>query len=216
MLGPPPEQAWTTFQGLSATRQQLLIDRAFLDLLIQVGKDYKDPSSPYFGQYGRAYAAIATLFPASLGYTANDTGGGNGAAAPILTGKLNIASSLLETQMGGDINILGPGGGITAGHTSRDVLNPNQEGILTLGGGSIRAFTDGSVLVNQSRIMTEQGGDIGLFSANGDISAGSGPKTFVSSPTVSEICTVGGYCYINPQGLVTGAGIAALVTLPGQ
>jgi len=64
--------------------------------------------------------------------------------------------------------------------------------------------------------MTEQGGDINLFSANGDISAGEGPKTYVSDPPVSLICDISGYCYLNPQGLVTGAGIAALVTLPGQ
>src|SRR5262249_28111155 len=96
------------------------------------------------------------------------------------------------------------------------VLTPNQEGILTITGGSIRAFTDASILVNQSRIMTEQGGNIGLFTANGDISAGSGPKTYVSSPAFNEICDRNGYCSINPQSLVTGAGIAALVTLPGQ
>ncbi|MFX5302189.1 filamentous hemagglutinin family protein, partial [Acinetobacter baumannii] len=51
--------------------------------------------------------------------------------------------------------------------------------------------------------------------AKGDISAGAGPKTYVSSPALGEICTLGGYCYINPQGLVTGAGIAALATIPG-
>src|SRR5262249_44512157 len=67
-----------------------------------------------------------------------------------------------------------------------------------------------------SRIMTEQGGDIDLFSANGDILAGEGPKTFASDPPVSEICTFDGYCHVNPSGLVTGAGIAALVTLQGQ
>ncbi len=216
ILGQPRDQAWTTFQGLSPARQQLLVNRAFLDFVIQVGKDYKDPASPYFAQYARAYTAISTLFPPGSGYTDNATGGGNGAAVKIPTGKLNIAASVLETQMGGDINILGPGGGITVGHTSLDTLNPNQEGILTLGGGTIRAFTDDSILVNQSRIMTQQGGDIGLFVANGDINAGSGPKTYASSPSVSEICTTYGYCYTNPQGLVTGAGIAALVTLPGQ
>ncbi|MEI4573086.1 hypothetical protein WAC47_28665, partial [Klebsiella pneumoniae] len=81
---------------------------------------------------------------------------------------------------GGDVNILGPGGGITVGHSSLDTLSPSQEGILTLGGGAIRAFADASILVNQSRIMTQQGGDIGLFTANGDISAGAGPKTYVS------------------------------------
>lgn len=196
--------------------EKLAIDRALNDLLIQVGKDAKDPTSPYVGKYARAYAAISTLFPAALGYTDNSTGSGNGAAAKIATGKMNLAAALLETQLGGDINIIGPGGGITVGHSSTDTLLPNQEGILTLGGGNIRMFTDDSVVVNQSRIMTQQGGDIGVFVANGDISAGSGPKTYASSPAVSEICTQDGYCYVNPQGLVTGAGIAALLTVPGQ
>jgi hypothetical protein len=198
------------------TQEKLAIDRAYDDLLIQVGADAKNASSRFFGQYARAYQAIETLFPASLGYTANSTGGGNGAAVKVATGQLNIAASVLETQMGGDINILGPGGGITVGHSSRDVLLPDQEGILTLGGGNIRIFTDDSVMVNQSRIMTQQGGNIGVFVANGDISAGSGPKTFASSPAFSEICNKDGYCYVNPQGLVTGAGIAAILTLPGQ
>jgi hypothetical protein len=215
ILGQPRDHAWITFQGLSPVRRQLLINRAFLDFLTQVAKDYNDPSSPYHGQYGRAYQAIAALFPAGYGYT-NNTSGGSGAAVMIPTGNLNIAGTLLETQMGGDINIIGPGGGITVGHTSLDVTPPNAEGILTLAGGTIRAYTDGSILVNQSRIMTEQGGDINLFSANGDISAGEGPKTYVSDPAVSLICDTSGYRYLNPQGLVTGAGIAALVTLPGQ
>ncbi|GKQ52146.1 filamentous haemagglutinin family protein [Bradyrhizobium sp. Ce-3] len=216
VLGQPRDQAWAAFQGLSQARQQLLVNRAFLDFLIQVGKDFKNPASTYFGQYARAYTAISTLFPAGDGYTDNSLSIGGKAAPKIATGKLNVAASVLETQMGGDINIIGPGGGITVGHASLDTLTPNQEGILTLGGGAIRAFANDSILVNQSRIMTQQGGDIGLFTANGDISAGAGPKTYVSSPALSEICTVDGYCYINPQGLVTGAGIAALVTLPGQ
>jgi filamentous hemagglutinin family protein len=217
ILGQSPDQAWATFQGLAAAQQHLLINRAFLDFLTQVSLGYNNVSSPYFHQYGPAYQAISTLFPASLGYTNNSAGtGGNGAAVMVPTGNFNIAASVLETQMGGDINIIGPGGGITVGHSSRDTLTPSQEGILTLAGGSISAFTDASILVNQSRIMTEQGGDIDLFSANGNISAGEGPKTYASDPPVTEVCTVNGYCYINPQGLVTGAGIAALVTLPGQ
>ncbi|WP_420969891.1 filamentous haemagglutinin family protein [Bradyrhizobium sp. B120] len=216
VLGQPRDQAWAAFQGLPQARQQLLVNRAFLDFLVQVGKDFKNPSSPYFGQYARAYTAISTLFPAGYGYTDDSLSVGGKAAPKIATGRFNVAASVLETQMGGDINILGPGGGITVGHSSLDTLSPSQEGILTLGGGAIRAFANDSILVNQSRIMTQQGGDIGLFTANGDISAGAGPKTYVSSPALSEICTVDGYCYINPQGLVTGAGIAALVTLPGQ
>ena len=223
-LGISKDAAGATFAAIAAgnqtltVREKLAINRAFEDFLTQVAKDFNDQASPFAGQYARAYQAISTLFPEALGYTDNSGGGTSKAAsATVSTGKLNLAASVIETQMGGDINILGPGGGITAGHTSRDTLNPSQEGILTLAGGTIRAYTDGSILVNQSRIMTQQGGDIDLFSANGDIGAGEGPKTFVSSPAVSEICdTASGYCFVNPQGLVTGAGVAALVTLPGE
>jgi hypothetical protein len=215
ILGRSRDQAWATFQQMPPAQQHLLVDRAFLDLLTQVAKDDKDPASPFFNQFGRAYAAIATLFPAGLGYTDNAGGGTNGALVPVPTGNLSLASSVLETQMGGDINIVGPGGNITVGHTSLDTLNPSQEGILTLAGGTIRGYTDGSILLNQSRIMTQQGGNIDLFSANGDISAGEGPKTFASDPPITDICDVSGFCFVNPSGLVTGAGIAAVTTRPG-
>jgi hypothetical protein len=216
ILGVAPGQAWAAFQALPAARQQLLLDRAFLDFLGQVAADYRNASSPYYGKYGRAYQAIETLFPASYGYTNNAGGNGNGAATRIATGDLNVSQSVLETQMGGDINIIGPGGNIQVGSNTRDLLTPMQEGILTLAGGGISAFTDGSILLNQSRIMTEQGGDIVLFSANGDINAGEGPKTYVSTPSISEICDFNGFCSVNPSGLVSGAGIGAVVTLPGQ
>jgi hypothetical protein len=65
--------------------------------------------------------------------------------------------------------------------------------------------------------MTQQGGNVEIFSGNGDINAGSGPKTYVANPVLSEVCNyIAGYCSVNPQGLVTGAGIGAIVTLPTQ
>jgi hypothetical protein len=125
--------------------------------------------------------------------------------------------SLVETQAGGDINILGPVGGIRVGSAGRDTLRPDQEGILTLRGGAIRIYTDQTLLVNQSRVMTQQGGNVEIFSSNGDIDAGSGPKTYVANPVLSKVCDYStGYCAVNPQGLVTGAGIGAVVTLPTQ
>src|SRR5262249_9756873 len=120
-LGVSRDAAGALFANVAAgnqsltTSEKLAIDPAHDDFLIQVGKDAKNPSSPFFGQYARAYQAIETLFPAALGYTDNTSGSGNGAAVKIATGKLNVANSVLETQMGGDINILGPGGGITVG-----------------------------------------------------------------------------------------------------
>lgn len=89
------------------------------------------------------------------------------------------------------------------------------EGILTLRGGSIDAFTDQDFLLNQSRLFTEDGGDIAMWSSNGDLNAGQGPKTSANFPPVvvdvdedlnSEVDSVGG---------VTGAGIAAFEPGPG-
>jgi hypothetical protein len=212
-LGQPRASAWASFQGLSDTRKHLLIDQAFLSFLTRVSLDYRDPTSAYSGKYGRAYEAIGTLFPTSLGYASDGSGG----ADPAAIGRLVMPFSLVETQAGGDINILGPTGGIRVGSAGRDTLAPNQEGILTLRGGSIRIYTDQSILVNQSRIMTQQGGNVEIFAANGDIDAGSGPKTYASNPVLSEVCDYStGYCSVNPQGLVTGAGIGAIVTLPTQ
>ncbi|MFZ0839856.1 MAG: filamentous hemagglutinin family protein, partial [Xanthobacteraceae bacterium] len=210
----------TPAQFMNLLQQQdalkLEIDRGFLAVLKQVGLDYNNPASPYSGKYARAYEAIATLFPASLGYTDNSAGGTG--AVPLLkhTGDLRMARSLVETQTGGDINILGPGGNLYVGSNSADNLTPAQQGILTLQGGSVRTYTDGSVLIYQSRVFTEQGGNIELFSANGDLNAGKGPKSSAAYPPLRLICDADGYCRVNPSGLVTGAGVGALLSVPGQ
>ena len=218
ILGESPSQAWTTFQALSPARQKLLVDRAFLDFLTQVGLDYNNPASAYYDKYARAYDAIATLFPASLGYTDNGAGGANGASVTVHTGDLTMARSLIETQTGGDIDILGPGGSATIGANAADplVASPSKEGILTLQGGSIRTYTDGSVEIYQSRVFTEQGGDVDMFSANGDLNAGKGKKSSAAYPPLRLICDTDGYCRVSPAGLVTGAGIGALLSVPGQ
>ena len=215
-LGETPSQAWLTFETLPTTQQRLLVDRAFLDFIAQVGLDYNNPASAYYNQYARAYDAIATLFPASLGYTNNAATGANGAAATIATGDLSMAHSLLETQTGGDIALIGPGGNIFVGANATDNSSPNQEGVLTLQGGSILTYTDQSVIVDQSRIFTEQGGDVDMFSANGNLNAGKGPKSSAAYPPLTLIWDVDGYTRVNPAGLVTGAGIGALLSVPGQ
>lgn len=217
IMGVPEGEAWAAFEAAPGSQQRVLVYRAYLDFLNQVATDYQNPNSAYFQQYRRAYEAISTLFPASLGYTDNSPGDGAiGSQSLVATGKFNMIKTVLETQQGSDINIIGPGGPILIGSASLDTLDPSQQGILTLAGGSIRAYTDGSILVNQSRILTAQGGNIQLFSANGDISAGAGPKTYTFNPPFQQLCNTDGYCHVNPTGLVSGAGIAAIVTLPGQ
>src|ERR1700742_4343741 len=97
-------------------QQQLLADKLLLNILNTTGKYYNDPASPFFHQYSRGYLAINTLFPAAFGYTANSLdGGSNGAQQIVSTGDLDMRQSTIQTQQGGDINILGPGGRILVG-----------------------------------------------------------------------------------------------------
>jgi hypothetical protein len=88
-------------------------------------------------------------------------------------------------------------------------------GVLTLREGDINIFTDRSVQLAQSRIFTEQGGDIVAWSSNGDINAGKGAKTTTEIPPLSFLCDLDAYCLINPSGEVSGAGIATLQTIAG-
>jgi hypothetical protein len=85
------------------------------------------------------------------------------------------------------------------------------EGVLTLRGGAIRGFTDGDLLLNQSRLFTLGGGDILLWSSNGDLNAGQGPKTTANFPPVVLRFDPNGYSEVNSAGAVSGAGISALL-----
>ena len=83
------------------------------------------------------------------------------------------------------------------------------EGILTLQGGSIDGFTDGNFLLNQSRLFTENGGDVALWSSNADLNAGQGPKNSASFPPIAVTIDENAYSTIDAAAGVSGAGIAA-------
>lgn len=221
------EQARADFDQLPTYVQQLFAQRELFKMLARVDGDYNDPSSPYYQQYARGYIAINTLFPAALGYTDNGSGAGglNGEAATMDTGDLDIRSSTIQTQQGGNVTILGPGGQALVGSTGAPpvitsskgqvLAGPNTMGILTLEQGDIDILTDRSLLLAQSRIFTEQGGDLTIWSSNGDINAGQGAKTVAEMPAPTYVCTVDAWCRKDAKGEVSGAGIATLQTVPG-
>jgi filamentous hemagglutinin family protein len=219
-------QAWTQFQALPGYEQQLFVEQVFFGVLNDVGNDFNNPSSPFFQQYTRGYQAINTLFPASFGYTANNLSGGtNGANSLVDTGNLDIRSTTIQTQQGGTISILGPGGQALVGSSSAPpavvngagqvVAGPGTQGILTLEQGDINIFTDQSLLLAQSRVFTEQGGNMTIWSSNGDINAGKGSTSAADIPPPEYVCDANHYCTFDAKGEVTGAGIATLQTIPG-
>jgi filamentous hemagglutinin family protein len=221
-----PEQARDLFAKEPEIVQRIFAEKVLFKLLAEVGTDYNDASSPYAGQYARGYAALDSLFPSTFGYTSNGTGQGglNGAAATVDTGNLDIRSSTIQTQQGGDVTLLGPGGQALIGSTSapsftdsngRVIAGPNTMGLLTLETGNVNVFTDRSLLLAQSRVFTEQGGDITIWSSNGDINAGQGAKTSSEVPPPIFLCDMDAWCRVDARGQVSGAGIATLQSIEG-
>jgi hypothetical protein len=160
-----------------------------------------------------------------LGYTANSLGGGlNGANTLVSTGNLDIRSSTIQTQQGGNVSILGPGGQALVGSAAAPpvfvnadgqiVAGASDTGILTLEQGNINIFTDQSLLLAQSRVFTEQGGNMVIWSSNGDINAGKGAKTIADVPPPIYVSDDDHYNTLDARGEVTGAGIATLQTIP--
>lgn len=241
---PSAEQAFTAFRALPDYVQRLFVNQVLFEVLRITAADFGNPDSPYANQYARGYQALSTLFPSSLGYTANNLlGGANGATSTVSTGDLDLRGTTIQTQqgglvcrtgdlactpnasLGGNISILGPGGQAIVGSTSappvtRDAngntfAGPGTQGILTLEQGDIRIFTDRSLLLAQSRVFTEQGGSILIWSSNGDVNAGRGARTTADTPAPSYLCNNDFYCIADARGAVTGAGIATLQTVPG-
>ena len=156
----------------------------------------------------------------------------------VTTGSLDLRLATIQTEEGGDIGLLGPGGRVLAGSTvstsvqaSRRVyaggalfagnspfsplpalitqIPPGYEGVLTLRGGAIDSFTDGDFLLNQSRAFTEEGGYLAIWSSNGDVNAGQGPRTTADVPPIVVNIDEDGYSQISTTSAVSGAGIGA-------
>ncbi|WP_114392891.1 filamentous haemagglutinin family protein [Oleisolibacter albus] len=95
-------------------------------------------------------------------------------------------------------------------YTSTIISIPSGlEGILSLRGGSIYSFTDGSLVLNQSRLFTQAGDNIILWSSNGDLNAGQGPKTSANYPPVTITTQPGPVYLVDAQAGTSGAGIGA-------
>lgn len=234
------EQAYSLFASLpELTQRRFLLDKVYFNELAAASR----PDGVSYLQYVRGYRAVDTLFPASLGYTANDLSGAGNGGTRVSTGDLDLRLAAIETTRDSNITILGPGGDAILGSvvrtsaqaagrayqpqiygqsTSSQRPTPTAidlnfqvlsipigyEGVLTLRGGTIHGFTDGDLRLNQSRLFAQQSGDIVLWSSNGDLNAGQGPKSAANVPPVvlrfdpdagSEVDTASG---------VVGAGIA--------
>lgn len=202
--------AWATWSGVSAPLQHMFLDQVFYGELNRAATDKSNAIG---------YVAVNTMFPVLRGYTDNATAAGSTLGAPkdqlVQTGNLDILHATIQTDRGGDVDLFGPGGSIRVGSLATEPnsnLKLNNLGLITEGGGNVNTFTDASVLVNTSRVFTEQSGNILMWSSNGDLNAGEGARTSVSLSPLQIFIDNNDFQSINRGGLVTGAGIGTLAS----
>ena len=193
------EQAKAFFAALPGAEQAVFARQVYFAELRAGGLEYTDADGPRKGSYLRGRNAIAALFPTV------DVAGN-----PIrYDGDITLYGGAgVKTLFGGDIQMLTPGGGQVFG--IEGAAPPSTAGIITQGSGNIQLYSQGSILLGQSRIMTTFGGSILGWSAEGDINAGRGSKTTVVYTPPKRVYDTWGNVTLSPSVPSTGAGIATL------
>lgn len=183
-------------QFLSLPREQQLasIVNAFNTELRESGVEATTSGND---DYSRGFLAIDTLFP--------------GERTP---GDINLLFSRIHTIDGGQIDLLAPGGSINAGLAVAPTGAPQKEagelGIVALAEGNINAYLRDDFLVNQSRVFTLGGGDIALFSRQGNIDAGRGAKSSLAVPSPRIVIDNNGLLTLDFSGAISGSGIRTI------
>ncbi len=186
-----------SFNSLSKAEQNRIALEMFYLVLRDAGRDHNLAGSSGFGTYAAATTAISTLFPGTY------------------AGDISLTAREIKTKSGGDISIFAPGGKLTVGIDANGT-QPLDQGILTEHGGSINIFTKGNVDLGTSRVFTLRGGDIMMFSSEGNIAAGASSKTVQSAPpTRVLIDPQSGDVKVDIAGLATGGCIGVLATVAG-
>lgn len=174
------------------------LNDAFYAILRGVGRAAATSGSQ---EYDTGYAAIAALFPEK--------------PRPY-DGDIKMFFSQIKTEQGGGIDLLAPGGMANAGLAAGGDVDKgaSQLGIVTARGGSVRAMVRDDFAVNQSRVFTLQGGDILIWSSEGDIDAGKGAKTAATTPP-PQIIVRGDQIILDTSNSVSGSGIGVLLGKDG-
>ena len=196
--------------ALDPTAQRDKVRDMVFTALRQTGRDANLATSGYAGDFDRGYAALELVFPGMGTQDAN----GN---FTNYEGSVNLFASRIKTERGGNIDIMVPGGGMVVGlaNTPANLVNVgnNVLGVVASSTGDVRAFTRDDMLVNQSRVLTVAGGDVMLWSSEGDIDAGKGKKTASSTPPpLIKVDPATGKVTQELQGAASGSGIGALST----
>jgi hypothetical protein len=178
-----------------------LVNKVTLDALFNTIKQSAStaaaaPNENRKALYQVGYDAIERVFPKSSS-----------------TGNLSLVFSQIKTLAGGDVYMSIPNGSVNvglAGMVGGIQKGADQLGIVSQQSGDISAFVSGDFNVNQSRVFTMGGGDIAIWSSQGNIDAGKGAKSAISAPApITSMDAMGNIVTIFPP-VVSGSGIQTI------
>jgi hypothetical protein len=205
------------FESLPIPQQSVfLLNKVYFPELTDTAAEYNDPTSRFYHTYVRGEEAIQTLFPSvgPNGQPINYNGSltmfsqfSTGATPP------GVYDGSILTEYGGGITVVNPGGQTLVG--AQGVTPGSTAGILTEGSGDINIYSEGSVLLGLARILTTFGGNIVIWSQNGDINAGKGSKGTVIFAPVGVSYDEFANLTLSPTVPSSGAGIGTLRPIPG-
>ncbi|MGZ8181908.1 MAG: filamentous hemagglutinin family protein [Methylobacter sp.] len=192
-----PEQKLGFLQQLpDARKQKLLLDVMFNEIKLSSAAAAAAPESERKALYQQGFDAINTLFPGSK-----------------YQGDLSLVFSQIKTLAGGGINLAVPGGAVNvglAGKVGGISKKADELGIVAQQSGDVNAVSQGDFNVNQSRVFTMGGGDIAIWSSEGNIDAGKGAKSAISAPApITSVDSKGNIITIFPP-IVSGSGIQTI------
>ncbi|HSH86053.1 MAG TPA: filamentous hemagglutinin family protein [Methylophilus sp.] len=177
------QQAFTRFNDQTEAIKTVFVNRHLTTELINSAEGFAKA-----GNHERGYDALATLYPTKT------------------IGDILLFNSKVSTNSGGSIDMVAPNGLINVGVPGQ---GGDDIGIITEKGGEIRAIADGDFSVNQSKVITQFGSDIAIWSTNGTIDAGRGSKAATSIPERIVQTDVYGNTRVEVRGVASGSGIRA-------
>jgi hypothetical protein len=204
--------AVAAFQALTASERDHILDRLFV-AEVRAGGRAAAAAGPGHNDFTQAFNALEVLFPGS------NPDLNKGQTNPH-QGDILLYFSRIYTLAGGNIDLYAPGGeinvGLAAAPTTFGINKPaSQLGIVAQQTGSVNLVAYKDIQVNQSRIFAADGGDILIWSTEGNIDAGRGAKSAISAPPpIVTVSPDGRVTTVFPAAL-TGSGIQTIATSPG-
>ena len=198
LSGLSAEQKLAYVQQLSEAHQQSLFLAVLSnEIKLAATQAASAPNTERKAAYQVGYDAINTLLPSHQ-----------------YQGDLSLVFSQIKTLAGGDINLVVPGGAVNvglAGKLAGIAKGAEALGIVAQQQGEVSAVSQGDFNVNQSRVFTMGGGDIVVWSANGNIDAGKGAKSAISAPApITSVDAKGNITTLFPP-VVSGSGIQTIL-----